>query len=110
MSNKHASHKTPEISPEAFPALSEFVRGYFHEDLVDDYGSPQGAARQFWLDADPDQRQAVANEWSRFLRQTKGQPVTEINQFLTAKLGSACLLTDADLKKVTTVLNSVEDF
>lgn len=105
----HSHHKVPEISSDAFPALSEFLRGYFHEDPIDDYGSPQGAARQFLHDADDDQRRNVANEWMRFLRQTKGQGMNVINEGLST-MGSACLLTESDVKKVTTVLNSNEEF
>jgi hypothetical protein len=105
----HSHHKVPEISSAAFPALAEFLRGYFHEDLLDDYGSPQGAARQFLHDADDDQRRDVANEWMRFLRQTKGLGMTAINEALSS-MGSACLLTESDVKKVTAVLNSNDDF
>jgi|HubBroStandDraft_6_1064221.scaffolds.fasta_scaffold480573_1 hypothetical protein len=80
--------KKASISPEQFPALREFLRGYFHQDLEDEYGSPQAAARQFWQDADQDQRKAVAEEWSKLLDGTKQFSLDQTNQLLQ-KIGSA---------------------
>ena len=76
------------VSPDQFPALREFLRGYFHEDLEDEYGSPEGAARQFWQDADQDQRKSVSQEWSRLLTETKQLSLDQTNQLLQ-KIGSA---------------------
>lgn len=76
------------LDPDQFPALREFLRGYFHQDLEDEYGSPAAAARQFWQDADEAQRKAVASEWARLLEWSKTLPLNEINQSLQ-KLGSA---------------------
>jgi hypothetical protein len=75
-------------SPDEFPALREFLRGYFHEDLEDEYGSPEAAARQFWQDADQDQRKAVAEEWSKLLSGTKHFSLDQTNQLLQ-KIGSS---------------------
>ena len=82
------SKKTNAVSPDQFPALREFLRGYFHQDLEDEYGSPGGAARQFWQDADQNQRKAVSDEWSRLLRETKEFSLDQTNQLLQ-KIGSA---------------------
>jgi hypothetical protein len=30
----------PEIIAANFPALHTFLRGYFHEDVADEYGTP----------------------------------------------------------------------
>ena len=76
------------VSPDQFPALREFLRGYLHEDLEDEYGSPEGAARQFWQDADQDQRKQVAEEWSRLMTETKRLSLDQTNQLLQ-KIGSA---------------------
>lgn len=76
------------VSPHQFPALREFLRGYFHQDLEDEYGSPEAAARQFWQDADQEQRKAVAEEWSRLLKETKQLTLDQTNQLLQ-KMGSA---------------------
>ena len=56
MSQKRPDHTPPEISSADFPALRDFLRGYFHEDVVDEYGSAEAAARQFCEDADAQQR------------------------------------------------------
>jgi len=45
-----------EITRENFPALHTFLRGYFHEDMVDEYGTAPEAADQFCDDADSDER------------------------------------------------------
>ena len=76
------------VSPDQFPALREFLRGYFHEDLEDEYGSPEAAARQFCQDADQNQRKAVSEEWSKLLGKTKQLSLDQTNQLLQ-KIGSA---------------------
>jgi contact-dependent growth inhibition (CDI) system CdiI-like immunity protein len=68
-----------------FPALREFLRGYFHQDLADEYGSPKAAAIQFSQDADTAQRKAVAREWSDFMKQNKGRPLHQINESLRSQ-------------------------
>jgi hypothetical protein len=76
------------ITPGEFPALREFLRGYLHEDLEDEYGSPQGAAKQFVQDADQKQRAAAADEWSALLQRTRNFTLDQMNQALQ-QLGSA---------------------
>jgi hypothetical protein len=90
-----------EITAATFPALRSFLRGYFHEDMADEYGTLEEAARQFYEDADPDERKSVAGEWNRFIAQTKGQPLPAINKVLTEKLGSACRLKPDDIEKIS---------
>jgi hypothetical protein len=90
MSPKHPDdRKTPEISGSDFPALRDFLRGYFHEDVVEEYGSAEAAARQFCEDADEQQRKAVAKDGARLLDRMKGKPWAAANAVLTSKLGSA---------------------
>jgi hypothetical protein len=91
------------ISANEFGALREFLRGYFHEDMTDDYGSPAGAARQFCRDASAEQRHAVATEWERLLLRTRGQSLDVINSLLTEELGSARTLSQTDLKRISGV-------
>src|SRR5260221_14383094 len=79
---------TKPINQDEFPALREFLRGYLHEDLEDEYGSPQGAAEQFVQDADPKQRAAVAEEWSALLQRSRNFTLDQVNQTLQ-QLGSA---------------------
>jgi hypothetical protein len=95
------SHKdSAEISPANFPNLRSFLRGYFHQDLADEYGTPQEAAETFCEDADTDERLAVAREWIRFMELMKGRASSDINRLLAAKLGSGVQLTDEDLEQV----------
>ena len=42
------------------PNLRSFFRGYFHQDMKDEYGSPEEAVREFCADASPQERAAVA--------------------------------------------------
>ncbi len=93
--------KAPEISAADFPALRDFLRGYFHEDLRDEYGSPEAAARQFSQEADVEQRNAVAAEWTRFHNLMEGEPLTLVNRALSEKLGSRVLLSQQDLEKLS---------
>ncbi len=62
--NTNSPNVKPEITPANFPALRSFLRGYFHEDVADEYGTPVDAADQFCEDAESDERNAVANEWT----------------------------------------------
>jgi hypothetical protein len=45
-----------------FPELARVFSGYLHEDLVDQYGTPEAALRAFRDDASP-------MEWRRFQRE-----------------------------------------
>ena len=100
--SSNASHKhSSDITAETFPALRSFMRGYFHEDMAEEYGTLDEAVRQFCEDADTDERKAVSSEWHRFVAQTKGQPLPAINKILTSKLGSACRLQTGDIDKIT---------
>jgi hypothetical protein len=87
-SKKNVRKSAPPVSPDQFPALREFLRGYFHQDLADEYGSPEAAARQFWQDADETQRQAVAEEWQKLLKATKNFSLDQVNALLQ-KIGGA---------------------
>jgi hypothetical protein len=101
MSSK-ASHKdNNEITAATFPALRSFLRGYFHEDMADEYGTLDEAVRQFCEDADTNERKTVASEWYRFIAQTKGQPLAAINKVLSERLGSACRLRPEDIDRIS---------
>src|SRR5258705_5971738 len=97
-----SSHKgNAEITAATFPALRSFLRGYFHEDMADEYGTLEEAVRQFCEDADTVERKTVSDEWHRFVTQTRGQPLAAINKILSEKLGSACRLQAEDIDKIT---------
>ena len=101
------SHKSHEIDGAHFPALRAFLRGYFHEDMAEEYGSTEEAVRQFCEDADSSERKTVAKEWERFVEQTRGQPLATINQLLTKKLGSSrTLASGEELEKISEVFRT----
>jgi len=93
----------PEITAANFPALRAFLRGYFHEDVADEYGTPVEAADQFCEDADTDERTAVAQEWTNLMTLLNGRPIPEINQALTKKLGGAVRLNEEEFQQVSEI-------
>jgi CdiI immunity protein len=90
-----------EITAANFPALHTFLRGYFHEDVVDEYGTPPEAADQFCDDAETDERIPVAREWQLLLELTGPQPAT-LNPALK-KLGSAIRLSEDQIPEVSAI-------
>jgi contact-dependent growth inhibition (CDI) system CdiI-like immunity protein len=107
MNSNHPPKKpTPApISAADFPALRSFLRGYFHQDMKDEYGSPEEAVREFCEDASAEERAQVAKEWAKFLDQTNGQPLEEVNRLLTGPLGSSCSLTNEEMLEMTSALS-----
>jgi hypothetical protein len=91
----------PEITAAAFPALHTFLRGYFHEDVADEYGTPPEAADQFCEDAETDERIPVAKEWQQVIELTGGQAAA-LNPALK-KLGSAIRLNDEEIPQVSAI-------
>lgn len=102
----HHPDNKDAISAAQFPALRNFLRGYFHQDMKDEYGSAADATRAFCKDASAADLAALSSEWSRFIQQTKGMPLDQINQILTGPLGSSYALQTADLKAISTILPS----
>jgi CdiI immunity protein len=101
--NAKSPNPKPEITPANFPALRAFLRGYFHEDVADEYGTPVDAADQFCEDADSDERTAVATEWVHLMGLLQGRPLPEIQQALTGKLGGAVRLNEEELEQVSQI-------
>jgi hypothetical protein len=91
----------PEITAANFPALHTFLRGYFHEDVADEYGTPVEAADQFCEDAESDERIPVAREWQQLSELTQGQP-TSLNAALK-KLGGAVTLNEEEITQVSAI-------
>src|SRR5260370_2139126 len=87
-----------EITAANFPALHTFLRGYFHEDVADEYGTPAEAADQFCDDAETDERIPVAREWQQVVELTGTQPAP-LNAPLK-KLGGAILVTEESIPQV----------
>jgi hypothetical protein len=91
----------PEITAANFPALHTFLRGYFHEDVADEYGTAPEAADQFCEDAETDERIPVAREWQQLVELTQGQPAA-LNPALKT-LGSAIRLTEEEIPQVSAI-------
>ncbi len=100
METKHNSHKV-EISTANFPTLHTFLRGYFHEDMADEYGTAPEAAEQFCEDAEADERTPVAKEWGQLAEQTHSHPAS-LNAALK-KLGSAVVLHEEEIPQVSAI-------
>jgi hypothetical protein len=106
METKHISHKV-EISTENFPTLHTFLRGYFHEDMADEYGTAPEAAEQFCEDADADERTPVAKEWHQLAEQTHSQ-AAGLNAALK-KLGSRIMLSEEEIPQVSAIFERCLD-
>ena len=102
---KPAKPEAAPISAAAFPALRSFLRGYFHQDMKDEYGSAEQAVCEFCADASAEERDAVAEEWLRFLTETKGQPLDEMNRILTGPLRSSYALSADDVRRISATLS-----
>lgn len=90
-----------EITTDHFPALHTFLRGYFHEDVADEYGTAVEAADQFCEDAESDERIPVAREWQKLVELTDHH-APALNAALK-KLGAAVQLTDEQIPAVSAV-------
>ncbi len=91
----------PEITAADYPALHTFLRGYFHEDVADEYGTAPEAADQFCEDAESDERIPVAKQWQQLVELTGGQPAP-LNAALK-KLGSAIRLNEEEIPEVSAI-------
>jgi hypothetical protein len=91
----------PEITAANCPALHTFLRGYFHEDVADEYGTPAEAADQFCEDAETDERIPVAREWHQLTELTGTQPPA-LNAALK-KLGGAIRLNEEEIPLVSAI-------
>ncbi len=100
MDSKHTGHKA-EINTGKFPTLHTFLRGYFHEDMADEYGTAPEAAEQFCEDAESDERTPVAREWTLLAELTHSHPAS-LNAALK-KLGSAVVLREEEIPQVSAI-------
>ncbi len=76
-------------APRKFAALSEFLRGYLHQDVTAEYGSAEKALRSFRADADSTQLHRVQADWRKFQHEHQGKTLAETNAVLTGELGSS---------------------
>jgi CdiI immunity protein len=89
------------IIADNFPALHTFLRGYFHEDVADEYGTAAEAADQFCEDADSDERIPVAREWQKIIELTENH-TPALNAALK-KLGAAIQLTEDQVPEISAI-------
>ena len=80
--------KPVEITREEFPMLTEFARGYLHQEVVVEYGSTSAAASDYIEDLEYDERKQLAKEVEGFREATRGHSHSETNKALQL-LGSA---------------------
>lgn len=99
-----ANEATKPFSAADYPALKSFLRGYFHQDMKDEYGSPEEAVREFCEDADENERAEVAEQWARFVDRMQGRPIDEINRLLTRELGSSYAITPETMAQMSRML------
>ena len=69
-----------------FPALTNLLRGYLHEDFPEEHGSVRAAVAAFCADAGPDERRALARELETLIELAANRPVREIRRFMTRDL------------------------
>jgi contact-dependent growth inhibition (CDI) system CdiI-like immunity protein len=70
-----------------YAALSNFLRGYLHEDSAVEYGSPRAAAQAFRKDADESQTAIVRAELDHLLQVTSPLPESQLIRILENDLG-----------------------
>ena len=86
--------KAPRFKTEDFPVLRDFLRGYFHQDWNDDYGSAREAVEQYCRDAGKVSAAKLAAEWEQFNRISTGKVDTAVE--LLGRLGGAWNPTSQD--------------
>ncbi len=92
-------------APQKFSALSEFLRGYLHQDVAAEYGSAEEALRSFRADADSAQLHRVQADWRKFRRELQGKTLAETNALLTGELGSSwAFAAESDLHRFSELL------
>jgi len=69
--------------------LSQFARGYLHQDLVPDYGDAQAAAKAYVADLSGAERKALVMESHKMLGVAREWEADEVNQQLH-RLGASC--------------------
>lgn len=86
--------KSARFNTEKFPVLRDFLRGYFHQDWNDDYGSAREAVEQFCRDAGKVSAATLAAEWEQLEQISAGNLATNVE--LLGRLGGAWNPTSQD--------------
>lgn len=76
------------IDPSQYSALSNFLRGYLHQDATVEYGSSRAAAQAFRKDADERETAVVRSELDHLLAATSKSTDAELATIIMT-LGSS---------------------
>ncbi len=71
-----------------FPALSDFAKGYLHEDFIQEHGTALDAVDAFSRDATANERAQLARELASLIDRARGLPFATLRTFVTTELGS----------------------
>ncbi len=94
------SSKPHKISAADFPRLTDFARGYLHQDLVPEHGSPLQAALAYVNDLSAAERQEAAAEAFRFRGIIHDWRNAEVNAAVAALGGSWNFVAKGELFEV----------
>ncbi len=82
--------RTPfPVDPASFPVLRAVLRGYLHEDFVEEHGSAIGALAAFRNDAAPAEREALAAEGARLRTAVGTLSLARLRRLLADGFGCA---------------------
>lgn len=70
------------LSPEELPRVAEFLAGYLHEDWSADYDSPAEATYEYLAEADPNDVEELATEWTVVSQAAHRLGLEELNRAL----------------------------
>lgn len=90
---------------EQFPAFSEFLRGYLHEDFVEEYGSPFQATEAFIGDLSDEELGEVMDEAAELLDVLVTEGFGVVMDILRDLGGAWEPESEAELKKLLTILS-----
>ena len=93
------------IDKTQFPLLSEFARGYLHQDLIPEHGSPLKATKAYLNDLSTTERKKAADEAFRFRKLMRGLSSAEVNRVMS-KLGASWRFVSKD--ELDQVLQTLE--
>ena len=100
--------KPNHFEPESYPALTEFLPAYLHEDFGEEYGSAARAFVAIVSDANGDQIRKLKEEWQALRQAFSGRPLPEMQSGL-AQLGAAWQpQSEQELQAVDEILRRAE--
>lgn len=81
------------LNAEELPSLAAFLGGYLHEDWQLEFASPGEAAYAFAGDADIDDVEELAEDWSVLLAASRVLDLGELNRLLGERFNAAWQVT-----------------